>query len=101
MGTVLAVCGGLANVPHCPAAAELVQATLQFTPPACGSFDTVAATITVVPAGMLPGGPGVNVTSTDDDGLIVMVVVIIWVVSANGVAWMTAVKLAVTVTGAV
>jgi hypothetical protein len=50
---------------------------------------------------MLPGGPGVNVTSTDDDGLMVMLVVIIWVVSANGVAWMTAVKLAVTVTGAV
>jgi hypothetical protein len=50
---------------------------------------------------MLPGGPGLNATITDDDGLTVMLVEIIWVVSANGVAWMTAVKLAVTVAGAV
>ena len=79
----------------------MVQVTLQFTPPACGSFETVAATITVVPAGMLPGGPGLNATCTDDDGLTVMLVVIIWVVSAKGVAWMTTVKPVVTLAGAV
>src|ERR1700722_10603755 len=86
METPLAVWGGLANVPHCPAAAEFTQLTLQFTPPSCGSFETVAATFTEVPAGMFPGGPGLNATITDDDGLTVMLVEIIWVVSANGVA---------------
>ena len=77
-----------------------MQLAVQFTPPPAESFETVAAIFAVAPAEIVDGSPEMTM-ETPLTGLTVIVAVTIWVVSANAVAVNVAVKLLVTVGGAV